>query len=690
MHVTPPIQIAGSSSAKEAINSHIIGTTIKVAKGGAKIPGGTKLRAVSSHEIGRSSLYTHDQALQDFQEALARKAVPHHYKTAAEVTDEDTLDAAVRLQSEGLRPLAIDMATSSTPGGGIVALKKEPAGTVGEKEDWIFLGTFDRHDYFIIPRGHGNVQEEKILYRGNGSLLYMLANWKSLAMTHNWFAIPNNPRGEWDQYFIPPDGAILAPQTQYIGKYTGPKQSIFEYTIPYIVDVAAISAFRHHSRGDRGVAHDSYHWPELKSDPVFQERMHQKIENLFLLGIINGNDSIVAGAIGAGACQVPVGLIIDIYQSLMRKYGGYFKKVTFAIYDPTTQKKNFHAFHAAFSGGKTYSYNPAAQGPTPWFNAAHASAAASGKKGAESDKKKATPAPAAPSQAHASAAASGKKGAESDKKKATPAPAAPSQAHASAAASGKKGAESDKKKATPAPAAPSQAHASAAASGKKGAESDKKKATPAPAAPSQAHASAAASGKKGAESDKKKATPAPAAPSQAHASAAASGKKGAESDKKKATPAPAAPSQAHASAAASGKKGAESDKKKATPAPAAPSQAHASAAASGKKGAESDKKKATPAPAAPSQAHAAQKMRIQLDMEGRMELTIEKMHSALKWAKKHGKNTKDVETFLKKFQSYLHNVRALDKNDRLAQARILETEYNKKFRDQLITWSKSS
>ena len=53
--------------------------------------------------------------------------------------------------------------------------------------------------------------------------------------------------------------------------------------------------------------------------------------NIFKVGIVNGHDSLVLGALGCGAFRNPPDEVCRLFIDSCKVYGKYFKKVGFAI-----------------------------------------------------------------------------------------------------------------------------------------------------------------------------------------------------------------------------------------------------------------------------------------------------------------------------------------------------------------------
>jgi uncharacterized protein (TIGR02452 family) len=61
------------------------------------------------------------------------------------------------------------------------------------------------------------------------------------------------------------------------------------------------------------------------------KEMRAKIESIFLIGIEKMHDSLVLGALGCGAFGNPPKDVALIFKEMVDRYGGYFKKIGFAV-----------------------------------------------------------------------------------------------------------------------------------------------------------------------------------------------------------------------------------------------------------------------------------------------------------------------------------------------------------------------
>jgi uncharacterized protein (TIGR02452 family) len=55
--------------------------------------------------------------------------------------------------------------------------------------------------------------------------------------------------------------------------------------------------------------------------------MSDKIEAIFMMGIIMKKDSLVLGSFGCGAFHNPPTIVAQIFSNMLGKYGKYFLKI---------------------------------------------------------------------------------------------------------------------------------------------------------------------------------------------------------------------------------------------------------------------------------------------------------------------------------------------------------------------------
>lgn len=220
-------------------------------------------------------------------------------KTKVFIQNEDTVELGLRLKAKGMKPLVIDMANATSPGGG-------------------------------ASLGLGHVQEEQIIYRSN---LHPFLNY-----------VASKKRGHGD-YFIPRQGAVYIPGV-----------SIFrnqDYTFrstPETLDFIAVAAYKHarHGMPDVNV------FPELAKEDIYWEHTKNKIRAVFDAAVENGHDVLVLSALGSGVFKNPPEKIANLFKEVIKEYEGLIPQVYFAITNPTDPNYdpkadgNFQAYQNTF------------------------------------------------------------------------------------------------------------------------------------------------------------------------------------------------------------------------------------------------------------------------------------------------------------------------------------------------------
>jgi len=202
------------------------------------------------------------------------------------VVYEDSADTAFFMQQRGLNPVAINMASNRTPGGG-----------------W---------------RNGAMAQEESLFYR---SLYY-------LSLEDPWELNENSK----NYYPIPAYGAIYTPDVFFFRSKQLDGFQILPYDQCAFISFLAVAAIRN---------------PQLKSDgtyrPADYRRMKEKVRGIFKIALKHGHDSIVLGAFGCGAFHNPPEQVADIICEIIKEYRYNFREIAIAILD-YGQSKNFPIF----------------------------------------------------------------------------------------------------------------------------------------------------------------------------------------------------------------------------------------------------------------------------------------------------------------------------------------------------------
>jgi uncharacterized protein (TIGR02452 family) len=70
---------------------------------------------------------------------------------------------------------------------------------------------------------------------------------------------------------------------------------------------------------------------EMYADNNDLELMRRKIESIYRIGVLDGYDALVLGALGCGVFRNPVNVVRDIFKECNAKYGKCFKRIHFTV-----------------------------------------------------------------------------------------------------------------------------------------------------------------------------------------------------------------------------------------------------------------------------------------------------------------------------------------------------------------------
>ena len=210
--------------------------------------------------------------------------------TRVKVVNVDCLVLYEKLVAEGYKPLLLNMANATSPGGGF---RKGD----GAQEENIFR----RSDYY-----HSLDLEIADKKRSNCS--YCASNGKITQLT-----------GFRGLYPMEEFGAIY---TSGITVFRETEDNGYEYMKNPLYNVCAI-------------AMAAYRQPMLTSSGMLEKKpamnTHKKIENIFAIGHHQKHDRLVLSALGCGAFRNPPKHIALLFKSVIQQYAGYFDTIYFAI-----------------------------------------------------------------------------------------------------------------------------------------------------------------------------------------------------------------------------------------------------------------------------------------------------------------------------------------------------------------------
>ena len=219
--------------------------------------------------------------------ALA-KIEPGSKATLFEVTNETTLAAAQRLIAAGLRPVALNFASATTPGGGFLS------GARAQEES--------------LARSSG-------LYAclaGNPMYPFHRARHDPM-YTHYALYSPDVP------VFRADDGTLL--EQPYLCAF---------------ITCPAVNA--------KALRQDA-----SSRQPEIRETMRERIARVLTLAALHGHDTLILGAWGCGAFGNDTPEIAQLFKDVLtRDFRGFFAWIVFAITDWSADRRFIGPFHTAF------------------------------------------------------------------------------------------------------------------------------------------------------------------------------------------------------------------------------------------------------------------------------------------------------------------------------------------------------
>lgn len=247
-------------------------TVAIVKKGGYMSPMGKEVKLPNPKEMADGTKFYGKRVVNDYD------AIPR-YETEVKVIDIDCIYAAKDLIDRGFNPCMLNMASFSTPGGGVI-------------------------------KG-SSAQEEDIFRRTN--IFRSLYQFHSVG--ENFGIEQKEERYPLDYNF----GGIYTPHVTVFKGGSDTRYTPLEE--PFEVGVVSVSA----------VKNPTLHNGKL--EPWVIDTTKSKIRQIFDIALENGHDSLVLSAFGCGAYKTPPTEMARLFKEVIesKKYKGAFKAIHFAI-----------------------------------------------------------------------------------------------------------------------------------------------------------------------------------------------------------------------------------------------------------------------------------------------------------------------------------------------------------------------
>lgn len=227
---------------------------------------------------------------------------PPYHNTRVDVFNEDCVVVYERLVKSNYKPLLLNMANATSPGGGY------RRGDGAQEEN-----LFRRSDYFrSLDTGLDQWLSErsKRFHCSSSCQLDPLADHNSMYPMHEYGAIYTS-------------GLTVFRQSEETGYafMEGPLENVCSL---------AMAAYR-----DPKIDED-------KLAPKYAVGTRKKIENIFAIAFHHKHDSLVLSALGCGAFKNPPTYVAELFRSVIEQYAGFFKLITFAILDDHNAGRRFN------------------------------------------------------------------------------------------------------------------------------------------------------------------------------------------------------------------------------------------------------------------------------------------------------------------------------------------------------------
>ncbi|CAF3926094.1 unnamed protein product, partial [Rotaria sp. Silwood1] len=239
----------------------------------------------------KTIIYNHDSLLEHGQ--TVQLTTTPYTETKVKVINEDCLTVYGNCCKDYKKPLLLNMANATSPGGGY------RKGDGAQEEN-----LFRRSDYFrSLDVELDHIYEEtseRFVCSSDGQIL-PLHDYQSM-------------------YPIDEYGAIYTSGLTFFRKSEQQGYDYMEQPLENVYSLA-IAAYRN---------------PKLDGNmlsPQYSVGMRKKIENLFSIAYNHKHDCLILSALGCGAFRNPPEHVAKIFRSVIEQYAGFFQTIIFAILD---------------------------------------------------------------------------------------------------------------------------------------------------------------------------------------------------------------------------------------------------------------------------------------------------------------------------------------------------------------------
>jgi uncharacterized protein (TIGR02452 family) len=276
----------------------------------------------------KTIIYNHQSKLKEGG-TIPLKKTPYD-STKVEVVNEDCLVIYGNLMKQRKKPLLLNMASATSPGGGY------RKGDGAQEEN-----VFRRSDYL---RSLDTALDEYIDDPSERSHCTSICDLDSCFDARRMYPM--------DEY-----GAIY---TTGLTVFRRTEDEGYAYMEEPLTSVCSL-------------AMAAYRDPKLDGNmlaPKFAVGMRKKIENFFSIGYHHTHDCLVLSALGCGAFRNPPEHVAKIFRSVIEQYAGFFELVIFAIIDDhntgqtLNRQGNFKPFYDELNGKIMKPFSPINQANT--------------------------------------------------------------------------------------------------------------------------------------------------------------------------------------------------------------------------------------------------------------------------------------------------------------------------------------